>query len=249
GWFRKQLNMYRKIFLQDADSEKLLKGIAANNSVLAGDTRFDRVIDIAEQAKTDAVAEAFKGNSKLWICGSTWEEDERIILCVYKQLVKGGEKLKLLIVPHEIGEKHINQVAEQFKAKKYSEVKAEEVKDYNELIIDKMGMLSSLYKYADIAYVGGGFGKNIHNLPEAAVFGVPVVFGPNHHKFTEAIDLIKLKGGFTINNESELLENMKQLLKDVDYCKKAGANAKAYIYKGSGATGKIITELEKIATA
>jgi 3-deoxy-D-manno-octulosonic-acid transferase len=249
GWFRKQLSMYRKIFLQDADSEQLLKGITANNSVLAGDTRFDRVIDIAEQAKTDAIAEAFKGNSKLWICGSTWEEDERIILSVYKQLVKGGEKLKLLIVPHEIGEKHINQVAEQFKARKYSEVKAEEVKDYNELIIDKMGMLSSLYKYADVAYIGGGFGKNIHNLPEAAVFGVPVLFGPNHHKFTEAIDLIKLQGGFAINNENELLEKMKQLLKDVDYCKKIGANAKAYIYNGSGATRKIITELEKIATA
>jgi 3-deoxy-D-manno-octulosonic-acid transferase len=249
GWFRKQLSVYRKIFLQDADSEKLLKGIAANNIVLAGDTRFDRVIDIAQQAKTDAVIETFKGNSKLWICGSTWEEDERIILGVYNQLANGGGKLKLLVVPHEIGEKHIKQVSEQFNAKKYSEVKAEQVKDENVLIVDKMGMLSSLYKYADIAYIGGGFGKNIHNLPEATVFAVPVLFGPNHHKFTEAIDLIKLQGGFAINSENELLEKMKQLLKDADYCKKVGANAKAYIYNGSGATGKIITELEKVAKA
>jgi 3-deoxy-D-manno-octulosonic-acid transferase len=243
-WFKKQLNIYKKIFLQDADSEKLLKDIGIKNIEMAGDTRFDRVIAIAAQAKKDAIVEAFKGDGKLWICGSTWEEDEIRVLSVYKQLIASGEKIKLLIVPHEIGEQHIKQVTELFAAKKYSKIRPPQAANENVLIVDEMGMLSALYYYADVAYIGGGFGKNIHNLPEAAVFGVPVVFGPNHHKFTEALDLIGLQGGFAINTEEELKSKIEALLKDAEYRKKCGEAAKAYIYKGTGATGKILAELK-----
>jgi len=247
NWFRGQLNLYAKIFLQDVDSEELLNSIRVKNKQLAGDTRFDRVIAIAEQAKSDAIIESFKGNNKLWICGSTWEEDEKQILSVYKRLEEIGQKIKLLIVPHEIGEKHVKQVIEQFNAKKYSEVNSEQAKNLNVLVVDKMGMLSALYRYANVAYIGGGFGKNIHNLPEAAVFGLPVVFGPNYHKFTEAIDLIECKGGFTVSNSEELSDKMKNLFNDANYCQQCGRAAKAYIYNGSGATEKILTELEKVA--
>jgi len=249
AWFRKQLNSYKKIFLQDSASEVLLDSIGVKNKELAGDTRFDRVIDIAKQAQLNEIIEAFKGNEKLWICGSTWEEDEKYISAVYNKILASGLKVKLLVVPHEIGEKHIKQVTELFGAKKYSESNLAQAANEKVLVVDKMGMLSSLYRYADVAYIGGGFGKNIHNLPEAAVFGVPVVFGPNHRKFTEAIDLITCKGGFAINNETELADKIMALLQDETYRKQSGELAKAYIYNGSGATKKIITELEKVANA
>lgn len=247
AWFRNQLKCYKKIFVQDVSSEKLLQDNGVNNIELAGDTRFDRVIAIAEQVKTNEVVEAFKGNAKLWICGSTWEVDEKYIKSVYDELKKTIGNLKLLIVPHEIGDKHIMQVAEMFKAIKYSDASSANVPGSDVMVVDKMGTLSSLYRYADIVYIGGGFGKNIHNLPEAAVFGVPVLFGPNHKKFNEAIDLIEAKGGFGINNEQELLAKMSELLKDEAYAKRCGQAAKDYIYKGSGATKKILTELEKVA--
>lgn len=247
AWFRNQLECYKKIFVQDVSSEKLLQDNGVNNIELAGDTRFDRVIAIAEQVKTNEVVEAFKGNAKLWICGSTWEVDEKYIKSVYDELKKTIGNLKLLIVPHEIGDKHIAQVAEMFNAIKYSDANSASLTGSDVLVVDKMGMLSSLYRYADIAYIGGGFGKNIHNLPEAAVFGVPVLFGPNHKKFNEAIDLIEAKGGFGINNEQELLNQMNHLLKDDNDIKQYGQAAKEYIYKGSGATKVILAEIEKVA--
>lgn len=246
SWFKKRLNLYRKIFVQDTESEKLLRVNNISNVELAGDTRFDRVIEIATQAKTNDIIEAFKGNAKLWICGSTWEPDEKYIQEVFIRLKESVGNLKLLIVPHEIGEKHIAQVTELFKAKKYSEVDINSVKNSEVLVVDKMGMLSSLYKYADIVYIGGGFGKNIHNLPEAAVFGVPVLFGPNHAKFTEAFDLLAVKGGFTINGAGDLFEKMNMLLKDAALLKQSGQAAKDYIYRGSGATQKILAELESV---
>jgi len=248
AWFRKQLKLYRKIFVQDTESERLLRNAGVGHGESAGDTRFDRVISIAEQIKPDAIIGAFKGNSNLWICGSTWEEDENYIYDVFKRLT-ASEKIKLLLVPHEIGEKHIKQIVDKFHAIKYSEATAERVTNAEVLVVDKMGLLSSLYQYGTVAYVGGGFGKNIHNLPEAVVFGIPVVFGPNYQKFNEAIDLIKLQSGFTINTEDELCQKIGHLLRDADYCNWCGNAAKAYIYEGSGATGKILAELETVVKA
>ncbi|HTA82964.1 MAG TPA: glycosyltransferase N-terminal domain-containing protein, partial [Bacteroidia bacterium] len=187
AWFRKQLKVYKKIFVQDAESEQLLLNAGVERVISAGDTRFDRVINIAEQVKPDALVAAFKGNNKLWVCGSTWEEDESLIYGVYNKLIATGQKIKLLLVPHEIGERHVAQLVEKFHALKYSSATAEQAASAEVMVVDKMGLLSSLYQYGDVAYVGGGFGKNVHNLPEAVVFGIPVVFGPNYHKFNEAI--------------------------------------------------------------
>jgi len=246
GWFRKQLKAYKQIFVQDDHSEKLLSATRIDNVVLAGDTRLDRVINIAEQVRPDEIVKAFKGEHKLWICGSTWEEDENLIHAVYEKLAASCRKIKLLLVPHEIGEKHIKQVVEKFKAVKYSTATIEQDANSDVLVIDKMGLLSSLYQYGDVAYVGGGFGKSVHNLPEAAVFGIPVVFGPNHIKFNEATDLLKLHAGFTISNEDELCKITGRLFRDDEYRKWCGAAAKIYIYEGKGATAKIMAELEKV---
>jgi len=241
GWFRKRLNVYRKIFVQDTDSEKLLIGVGIKNIELSGDTRFDRVITIAGQAKADSKTEAFKGNGKLWICGSTWPEDESIILSVFNQAKAKYSNLKLLLVPHEIGEKHIKQVVEQFAAIKYSIANIAEVSKADVMVVDAMGLLSSLYRYGNIAYVGGGFGKDgIHNLPEAAVYGIPVVFGPIYHKYSEAVELLKVHGGFSVASEEQLQRQILRLLGDEQYCRWCGDAAQAYIYSGQGATAKII---------
>ena len=249
GWFRKQLKVYKKIFVQDDNSEKLLKQIKIDNVIIAGDTRFDRVVNIAEQAKPDVLIKAFKGENKLWICGSTWEQDEAIIGSVYNRLLESCGKIKLLLVPHEIGEKHIKHVMEKFKAVKYSSATIEQAAAADVIIVDKMGLLSSLYQYGNVAYVGGGFGKSVHNLPEAVAFGIPVVFGPNHKKFNEATDLLKLQAGFTINGEEDMYKIMGRLFRDDDYRKWCGDAAKAYIYEGRGATRKIMTELEGVTKA
>jgi len=248
SWFRKQLKVYKKIFVQDTDSEELLKSIKVDDVVVAGDTRFDRVIAIAEQVKLDKLVRAFKGNSRLWVCGSTWPEDEKMILHAFYHLKVSGENVKLLLVPHEIGDNNINRILNMFpKAVKYSAAKEAEVLKTDVLVVDKMGLLSSLYSNGDIAYVGGGFGKGIHNLPEAAVYGIPVLFGINYHKFNEACELIKCNGGSSISSADEMLSDVSHLLKDEAFRKKSGEAAKAYIYGARGATEKIIAELSSIS--
>jgi len=248
SWFRKQLNVYKKIFVQDMDSEQLLKSIGLENIIVAGDTRFDRVIAIAEKVKEDTLVSTFKGNCKLWICGSTWPEDEKMILHAFYHLKVSGEKVKLLLVPHETGENNISRLLNTFpKAVKYSTAKKTEVLGTDVLVVDKMGLLSSLYHHGDIAYVGGGFGKGIHNLPEAAVYGIPVLFGANYHKFNEAYDLIKCNGGSSVSSADEMLSDVSHLLKDEIFRKKSGEAAKAYIYGARGATEKIIAELSSIS--
>lgn len=247
AWFRKQLNEYRKIFVQDADSEKLLKDAGITNVEVAGDTRFDRVIAISQQAKPDALVQAFKGNSKLWVCGSTWPDDEKSIHYTFDKVKGAGENIKLLLVPHEIGESNINRILSMFPGSgRYSSARESEVGKLDILIVDKIGLLSSLYQYGDIAYVGGGFGKGIHNLLEAAVFGIPVLFGPHHQKFNEATELIKCKGGASVSTPVELLKCVMHLIQDQDLRKKYGEHAKSYVFNARGATDKILTELGKI---
>lgn len=247
SWFRKQLNEYRKIFVQDTDSEKLLKGAGVNNVQVAGDTRFDRVIAIAQQARPDALVNTFKGNSKLWVCGSTWPDDEKSIHYTFDKVKGAGENIKLLLVPHETGEDNINRILGMFPGSgRYSSATENEVGKLDILVVDKIGLLSSLYRYGDIAYVGGGFGKGIHNLPEAAVFGIPVLFGPNHHKFNEAAALIKCKGGASVSTPVELLKSVMHLIQDEDLRKKYGEHAKSYVFNACGATDKILSEISHI---
>jgi 3-deoxy-D-manno-octulosonic-acid transferase len=247
SWFLKQLHFYKTIFVQDNDSEKLLNKFGITNVIVCGDTRFDRVIAISQETYSNSKLEKFKGNHLLWICGSTWEEDEKIILPVFEKMVQSGIKIKLLIVPHDVNESRVNTIQSNFPALvRYSTSDENQISYANVMVLDRMGLLSYIYRYADMAYVGGGFGKGIHNLPEAAVYGISVIFGPNHNKFTEAFQLIKLKGGFSISSVEELNNCITKLLTDSGFRKNCGKSGASYIYSGKGATEKIISTLENI---
>jgi 3-deoxy-D-manno-octulosonic-acid transferase len=247
GWFRKQLLNYNTLFLQDEGSEILLRKYGINNVVVCGDTRFDRVINIAQQSYSNPLIQKFKNNQILWICGSTWEEDEKIIFPIFQNLIRTGQKIKLLIIPHEVSEERIKSIESNYSMTlRYSEATENNIHAANVMILDKMGLLSYLYRYGDIAYIGGGFGKGIHNLPEAAVYGIAVLFGPNYHKFIEAEDLINNGGGFSIASVRELESAIAKLLSDKGYRKKCGTAGAEYIQSGHGATERIISSFSTL---
>ena len=245
-WFRRYLRFYHTLFVQDEGSESLLKAYEINNEIVSGDTRFDRVINVSQQAFSNSIIQNFKNRQNVWICGSTWEEDEKLIFPVYEKLLRLGQKTKLLIVPHEVTEARIKSIQQKYPTTlRYSKATENNAAPANVMVIDQIGMLSFLYRFADVAYVGGGFGKGIHNLTEAAVCGVPVIFGPNHKKFIEAQELIKRGGGFSISKVEELDTKITKLLTDPKYRKTCGELGASYILSGKGATEKIISVIEK----
>ena len=239
AWFRRQLNCFTHFFLQDEKSCELLKAIGYKNITLSGDTRFDRVMDIAKNVKSFTLTEHFKQGKNILIAGSTWKEDEEII-----STFKSGN-FKLIIAPHEIDENHINSIIGLFKNSsivRYSKANEENIKSADVLIIDNIGMLSSLYQYGTIAYIGGGFGKGIHNILEAATFGLPVIFGTNYQKFNEAKELIHLGGAFSIADYHEFDKTM-QLLSDKVVLQTASYISKNYIQGRVGATDIILKSI------
>jgi 3-deoxy-D-manno-octulosonic-acid transferase len=249
-WFRKQLSAFSHFYLQDEISVELLRSINYNNVTLAGDTRFDRVFEIAQTVKSIPLIEQFKDENDVLIAGSTWPEDEKIIsdwyLKTQESRIKNQEhNYKLIIVPHEIDEQHIQSIIDQFSnaiALRYSQTNSTNVKDAQVLIIDNIGMLSSLYQYGSIAFIGGGFGKGIHNILEAATFGLPIMFGTNYQKFQEAKELIHLGGAFSINDVSGF-EKTIQLLDDKLVLQTASHGAKYYVQGRVGATDKILSSI------
>lgn len=250
AWFRNQLKLYHTLFLQDKNSESILRKFEIINTLVCGDTRFDRVINIAQQPFSDEVVSEFKNKHRLWLCGSTWENDEIPIFKVFNDLVQSGSTIKLLIVPHEVSEERITNIQLNCpNSIRYSTATTETSKKANVMILDKMGMLSFLYRFADIAYVGGGFNKGIHNLPEAAVYAIPVLFGPKYHKFIEAEDLIKCSGGYAISSTGDLKLIVTKLLSDEGFRKGTGAAGLSCIMEGKGATAKIISTLQTVISA
>jgi len=248
--FRKYLRYYTVLFVQDEDSETLLKEFRINNVVLCGDTRFDRVINISQQSFPDQIIQKFKNKQPLLLCGSTWEEDEKLIFPVYENLIRLGLKTKLLIAPHEVTEERIKSIESKYPTTlRYSKATENNAAPANVMVIDTIGVLSYLYRFADVAYIGGGFGKGIHNLTEAAVYGIPVLFGPNYKKFIEAEELIKRGGGFSISNADELATKVSKLLTDKEYREHCGEAGASFILSGKGATEKIISKLEEILPA
>lgn len=237
-WFRKMLRVFKHVFVQDENSLQLLKTIGIHSVSVSGDTRFDRVAEIARQAKSIDVAEKFRDNKITFICGSTWEKDEEHIL---KYINESALPVKFIIAPHEIDEGHIQHIISKLKKSytRYSMAEMNKLPTSEVLIIDNIGMLSSLYKYGDVAYIGGGFGVSIHNILEPATFELPVVFGPNFRKFKEAVDLISSGGAFTISSFTEVKENFDNLLND-QVRQEAGKIAKNYILVNCGATHTIM---------
>jgi 3-deoxy-D-manno-octulosonic-acid transferase len=244
GWYRKMLRCFDYIFVQDEYSLDLLMNISIEHVRIAGDTRFDRVVQIAAEAKQNIVVQQFASGRFTYIFGSTWEKDEELIVEFINCC-----KLDVcyIIAPHEIHPFNIKNLVSKIEKKTilYSEAKRSELNEARVLIIDNIGMLSSLYRYGQLAYIGGGFGKGIHNILEAAVYGIPVVFGPNHKKFREAVELVREEGGFAVNNFNELKEILGRLREKKDKLSDASQKTLAFIKKNTGATETILSFLKR----
>jgi 3-deoxy-D-manno-octulosonic-acid transferase len=243
GWFRKKLKEIDWIFVQDEASENLLRSIHCETCSISGDTRFDRVLSVAQHKKNFPLIEQFAENADVMVAGSTWPPDEEFIAGIIN---KFSSRLKFIIAPHEIHPERINELQQKIKSTsvKFSEAEKQDMKSANVLFIDSIGILLHLYQYARFAYIGGGFGKNIHNILEAATFGVPVIFGPNYHKFQEAIDLIKLGGAFPVHNYKDLESIIVKLIDDKAYQEKCSGICRNFVIQNAGATAVI---MEKIA--
>lgn len=241
GEFRKMLRCYTHIYLQDERSRELLASLGVSNCTVAGDTRFDRVTDILSAAVEIKEAEAMKSSSPstMLIAGSSWPADEDI----YIPWLNSRNDVKAIIAPHEFDEARIDALAKRIAGKvvRFSEADGNPglAADAKVLIVDCFGKLASLYRYADIAYVGGGFGAGMHNINEAAVYGVPVLFGPNNRKFKEAFDMKECGGGFEITDAESCKNMLDKLTDDIGFRNRSGKAAGDYISKSIGATDKI----------
>ena len=232
------LHCFTHFFVQNEISRQLLAKIGINEVTVVGDTRFDRVLQIKEAAKQLPVVEAFTDGHRTFVAGSSWQPDEDIFIPWFN----AHKDWKLIIAPHVIGEDHLQQILSKIegKAVRYTQASAEEVRDAQVLIIDCFGLLSSIYHYGEVAYVGGGFGVGIHNLPEAAVWGVPVFFGPNNQRFREAQGLKANGGGFEITCYEDFANAMEAFFADKPLLEKAGEAAGRYVQGLAGASQKIL---------
>lgn len=239
GWFRDHLRKVTYFFVQNKESQELLHSIGINNSVVSGDTRFDRVFEIALKPKRFSMIEKFIQGSVIFIAGSTWAKDEELLVPFINSNPHG---LKFIIVPHEINTDHISRLMQRIKRKsvKYSAQDEEALKNADVLIIDTIGMLSQLYQYATIAYIGGGFGKGIHNILEPAVFGMPIIFGPSYKNFAEAKDLVNLRGAYSVANQKEFNSFISKLMGNYEIIKMMSEITRKYVLLKVGATDKII---------
>ncbi len=242
--FQSILKSFRTIFVQDKNSSELLHEFGINNTTLSSDTRFDRVLQVKQEAKQFPEIEKFCGDKRVIVAGSTWQEDEKILLNFIQ--TQNNSELKWIIAPHEISESHLSNLINQLgeKAIRYSQLQ-NSTTEKQFLVIDNVGMLSSLYSYGIVAYVGGGFGKGIHNILEAAVFGIPVLFGPNYKKFKEASDLVSEQFCFSIQNENEFSSKMNQLLSDENYFESCATGCANYVQSKTGATEQIVQYINK----
>lgn len=241
SFFKDMLSAFRQIFVQDVDSYKLLKDNELTQVSIAGDTRIDRVLKIASAKKSFPRIEEFVAESKVLVIGSSWSEDEAVLLPFLNQ--KLPDDWKVIIAPHDIGESRLKEIESKCKLvhNRYSHF-TEVKKDAQVLIIDNIGMLSSLYQYGTFAYIGGGFGAGIHNTLEPIAFGLPVIFGPKYQKFREAKELVKTGGGFSVSNQLEFEKVFKQFDDSREPASKAAVN---YVEVNQGATEAIYQFLEK----
>ena len=234
GFYRNVLKCVDYFFVQNEESAALLKSIGINNVDISGDTRFDRVFENAQQPKQLPIIEQFCGSDQVLVAGSTWPDDEKLLV----DLATKYPNWKIIIAPHEIHASHISEIEKLFpQASKFSELNPMKP-DHQVLIIDNIGMLSSLYQYGKIAYIGGGFGIGIHNTLEAVAFGLPVIFGPNYDKFQEAKDLINIRAAKSIRNTGELVSAFEYFNKN-----ESGKIASSYVAEKKGATDIIIEKI------
>jgi 3-deoxy-D-manno-octulosonic-acid transferase len=241
SFFRDMLEKFNKIFVQNQESLGLLSEIGLENISLAGDTRFDRVVQITATAKDIPQLKQFRGDEKLFLAGSSWKPDEEIIA---RYINRFPERFKWVFAPHEIDKPNIDRLEKLFNVSvaRFSEFKESSV-NARVLIIDNIGLLSSAYRYAYIAAIGGGFGKGIHNILEPACWGIPVLFGPIHKKFREAMDLINENGAITFDSLGSFSLILDKMLSDEHFYLKSAKSAGLYINKNTGATEQILQKI------
>jgi 3-deoxy-D-manno-octulosonic-acid transferase len=239
GFYRELLAKINKIFVQNEESLLLLNEIKISSKEFAGDTRFDRVKEICDNIQPLPIIEKFKQNEHLFIIGSSWEDDLDALIEIINN---PSRKLKTIVAPHEINERKISSFEQALKKPftRYSQCNINTISEFDILIIDNIGMLSALYQYGDIAYIGGAFGKGLHNILEPATFGIPILFGPKYEKFQEAKDLVHLKSAFSINNAEEASKTFNYLYNDISARKAISEKTKKYIDSNIGATEKIM---------
>ena len=236
--YQQVLKTFAHLFVQNEESKQLLAGIGVNNTTVVGDTRFDRVLDICAAAKQLPLVQKFKGDALTFVAGSSWGPDEDIFIKYFN----AHPEMKLIIAPHVVNDSHLKEIESKLQRScvRYTKATEENVQQADCLIIDCYGLLSSIYRYGEISYIGGGFGVGIHNVLEAAVYGIPVIFGPNNKKFREAQHLLANKGGFEINDYEDFEQLMNKFLGDEAYLNQSGKAAGDYVKGNAGAMEKIM---------
>ncbi len=241
GAWRRALRSFDTLFVQNEESRSLLSQIGVENVVVAGDTRFDRVSQIAHGVKPCPIVEQFKGDKSMFIVGSSWNADDAIV----SKLVRDYSGVKFLVAPHEVNREHIESVMRCYgkQALCYSQVehlspedRAEVLASSQVLVVDTIGLLSSLYQYAEWCYIGGGFGVGIHNTLEAAIFALPIAFGPNYKRFKEAVDMVELGSCQPVKSGDELDMWFFELYHNANRRTRRGANSRSYTINNCGAT-------------
>lgn len=238
GWYRRMLKLVTHFFLQNQESADLLLSLKITNFSVTGDTRFDRVAHILENVKPIPLVEKFLNGQKAIIAGSSWKAEEALLMQYYRI----NPSHKLIIVPHEVNEENTKRICQLFDNNivVYSKFNSTYSPDKKVMIVDQYGLLTSIYQYGFLALIGGGFGAGIHNVLEAATFGMPVIFGPNHQKFKEAIDMTELHCAFTVNNIEDFNPLLTHLLKNPALLVELSQKASGYVKANVGATNKIL---------
>jgi 3-deoxy-D-manno-octulosonic-acid transferase len=239
-WYKKLLGKIQTIFVQNEASKQILDKQGIKNSIITGDTRFDRVYKVAQNPqRIENIESVLNKKNPTIIAGSTWAKEEEYLSKFYQKY----PNINLIIAPHEIHESNLKRIESLFSQNitRYSAI--DNFKNQSAILIDSIGILSSLYQYGEIAVIGGGFGKGIHNTLEAATFGLPIIIGPNYLKFNEAVELVGCKGAFSIENYSDFEIVLNSLTKNKEKLKNASTIVKAFVHQNIGATNKIINEL------
>ena len=240
GFYRKALKAFTYFFVQNESSKQKIEAIGFNNVIVSGDTRFDRVNAILERDNSLDYIEKFKNNQTTIVIGSSWPKDEALIA---EYINQAPDNVKFIIAPHNIKTEQISNLKSQITKSSvlFSEKNNLDLSNYSVFIIDTIGLLTKIYSYGTIAYVGGGFGNpGIHNILEPATFGIPIIIGPNFSNFAEAVELVKLKGCTVISNSNELKHSFDELINDENFLKEKGQICKSYIQDNTGATNSIM---------
>ena len=243
SWCRKALKRISHFFVQNEESLDLLESIGVGNKDLSGDTRFDRVWEAAKEAREFSLVERFLAGGTCLVAGSTWPFDDELL----KEIVPAFPELKFVIVPHHVDGANIRRISSLFEegVALYSRGEEQDLEGRRVLVVDTIGILTYLYRLADLAYIGDGFGAGIHSIMEPAAFGMPIFFGPNYHNFQEAVDLVERGGAFAVNDQQELMEGIRRFADDASARQRVGRICREYIEEKRGATDRVMMGLRK----